>query len=98
MSVFTDLKNGFIRKIATSFLLRAIDGHKTVIMRIVQGISMSITGAILAAGGIDEVSGTQIAPLVDSINSHWVLALNFLASFGLEFALQDKAAKARLDK
>jgi hypothetical protein len=98
MSVFTDLKNGLIRKIATSFLLRAIDGHKTTIMRIVQGISMTLTGLILTAGGVDDASGTAIVPVLDGVNSQWILALNFLGSLGLEFALQDKAAKARLDK
>lgn len=90
-----DLRDGIVRRIARSVILRLVDGHKTTIFRIVQGISMVITGAILAAGGVDEAAGTELGTVLDSVNANWVLLLNFLAQFGLEFALADKAAKEK---
>lgn len=91
----TAIKDFIVRRIAKSFLLKFIDGYKTPIMRVVQGISMVITGLILAATGVDEGTGSAIVPFLDGLNEKWVLVLNFLASLGLEFALSDRDAKAR---
>lgn len=91
----TAIKDFIVRRIARSVLLKFADGYKTQIMRVVQGISMVITGLILAATGVDEGTGSSLVPYVDSLNEKWILALNFLASLGLEFALSDRDAKAR---
>ena len=91
----TEIKDFLVRKVAKSFLLRFLDGHKTNIMRVVQGISMVLTGAILAGTGVDAETGSAIVPALDQVNHNWVLLLNFLTQFGLEFALSDKDAKTR---
>ena len=91
----TAIKDFLVRKVARSFILKFVDGHKTNLMRVVQGISMLITGLTLAVTGVDGSAGTELVPYVDKLNANWILALNFLAQFGLEFALSDKDAKAR---
>lgn len=94
--MFTELKDRFIRSIATSFLLRSLDGKKTEIARIVQAVNMLIAALYLALPVLDAQFGFQLSQNLDFINDKWLLALQFLTHLGLEVGLQDKAAKARL--
>jgi hypothetical protein len=94
--MFTELKDKLIRKLATSFLLKWADGKKVEITRAVQAINMIIAALYLLAPTVDGYLGSHLSQHLDFINDKWLLALSALSHFGLEFGLQDKAAKARL--
>lgn len=49
MGTLTDLKDKLIRKISTSFLLNWLDGYKTVVARVWQGVNAILTGALTLA-------------------------------------------------
>ncbi len=92
---FMDLKYSIVRRIATSIFLKWADGYKTPIFKVLKGISMAITGLILAGSGIDESGVVQVGPYLEVINLKWALLLNFLAEIGLDFAKTDREAKGK---
>jgi len=90
-----DLKDNIVRRIARSLLLRFLDGKKTIISRILNGIAMVFAGLFMAVGAIDEETGTGLANWLQGVNVYWVMFLQFLAQLGLEFGLSDRDAKDR---
>ena len=97
MSMITDLKDKFIRKIATSLLLKYLDGYKTDIARLVQAVNMIIAALYLSMPILDQHFGTGFAQNLDFVNEKWLLALQFITHLGLEVGIQDKKAKNKLD-
>jgi hypothetical protein len=96
MSFISDIRDKLVRKVATSFLLRFCDGHKTEIARIVQAVNMLIAALYLALPVLDAKFGSALSQNLDFINDKWLLALNALTHLGLEFGLADAKAKEKL--
>lgn len=96
MSIFTDLKDGLVRRIASSFLLRAFDGRKTELSRGVQAVNHLIVSLFLFGSLADELLGWKVLPALDSVNAQWIVILQYLGGLGLQLGLADADAKKRL--
>lgn len=92
------IKDWVIRKIATSFLLKWADGHKTEIMRVVQAVNLLLLAAAQFCPMIPDISGQNICSLVGLIQAKWITLGVLLGHLGLEFGIQDANAKARLSE
>jgi hypothetical protein len=98
MSFISDLKDSLVRKISTSFLLRAIDGRKTEVARGLQGVNLIVTGSYVLAKLADQYAGTHITPAIDPVITQLGLLTSWLAGQGFyELGKADSVAKARLD-
>ena len=87
-SFLTDIKDWSIRKVATFFILKYIDGYKTNIMRILQGVTLII---FALAQLFPEVS------VIVDISTQWFAILALINQFGLEFSIADADIKRKLD-
>ena len=97
MGALTDLKDKLIRKISTSFLLGWLDGYKTIVARVWQGLNAIVTGVLILAAVYDELSGGQLGKTLLAYHTHWLLLGSWLASnLKLELGLGDQKAKNRL--
>lgn len=85
--MLTQLKDYLIRKVARVYVIRLLDGKKTIIMRLLQGLTMTV------AALVELFPGSAIAA---EINTQWLLLVALLNHVGLEFAIQDANAKERL--
>jgi hypothetical protein len=93
-----ELKDSFIRRIATSFIFRFLDNKKTEVARVVQAVNMILTGCYLLCGFFPASVGFDACAVVDVVNLKWVLLGSFVGHLGLEFGIQDANAKERLAK
>lgn len=90
-----EFKDFLIRKLATSFILKWADGHKTDIMRVVQAINVALVAAFQFCDYIPAIGGLNACVLVGTLNAKWVLLGVVLGHIGLEFGIQDGKAKER---
>jgi hypothetical protein len=72
-----------------------VDGHKSEIMRVVQGLNMLMTGLFLLAPTVDQYARSHLSQRLDGIQAQWLLVMNWLGSLGLEFGLQHAAIKEK---
>lgn len=99
--MFTNIKDAIIRKIATSFLLKYVDGYKTEIMRIVHAVNIALLALVTVCQTIPTlptISGVAACGVVVMLNAKWIMLGTVLSHFGLEFGIQDANAKKRQGK
>lgn len=82
---FGNFRDWTVQKIASTFLLKYIDGYKTDITRLIQAITTIII--VLSTWFPD------FAPLI-VLNDQWYALLLLLSNLGLEFSIQHKKIKA----
>ncbi len=90
------LKDYLVRKLATSFLLKWVDGHKTTIFRVVQAVNSSLVALFVLCPHLPAVNGELACAVADQLNAQWMALSVVVGQLGLEFGIQDAKAKARL--